>query len=178
MLKNNEMWIEELKIICEIMKRNNEIIRTLPERGIIVWLSDYECKNCHRKGVFYADELEYGAFYECASAKYCPNCKAVFDVIEGQNFAPYEQKRFLPIMKKKLIAALELYKESGADIKNILPVYLDGICPLCGGRTYTFVKDLGGIDYYWNYWTVCVNPSCPWPGVHREEYEPGPYYSF
>lgn len=172
--EDKEAWVEEFKIICEIMRNKNEIIRTLPDRGIIIWLKDLECKNCHSKGVFYGDELEYGEFYECASATYCPNCKTVYDVIMGKNFAPFDQERFLPLMKKKLLANPELLKKLESE-PNLPPEYRNRCCPICGGRTYTFVKDLGGVDNYINYWTVCVNPNCDWPGDHHEEYEPGPF---
>lgn len=161
--KNCATWLREFKSICESMRRiDNETTRTLPDRGKIVWMKDVECKNCHHKGVFYGDELDYGEFYECARLKYCPYCETFFDLYIGVNFDP---ERFLPIMKKKLLANPELRKMLEPDLP----------CPKCGGETYTFVKDLGGIDYCWNYWTVCVNPNCDWPGSRHVRYEPGPY---
>ncbi|MCS7254285.1 MAG: hypothetical protein RMK18_09800 [Armatimonadota bacterium] len=159
-------WQMKFAIICERMRCRGETKRRLLGRGIIVWCPDLECPNCGSKGTFYGDELEYGAFYECAFARYCPACKMVYDVIEGKNFAAYRQERFLPIMKRKLLANPQLRAHL---TKN------KGACPVCGGDTYTFHKDLGVIDYYDNYWTVCVNPNCGWPGTHHEEYEQGPY---
>ena len=110
--------------------------------------------------------MDYGAFYEVASAKYCPRCKKMQEVITEQNFAIYSQERFLPVMKKKLIENPELRRELKKEDKG---------CPRCGSSTYTFYKDLGAIDYYDNYWTVCTNPDCDWSGMHRETYEQGPY---
>lgn len=149
--------------------------RTLPLRGGIVFHPDLKCPHCHSKGVFVGKELEYGAFYECAWAKYCPTCRKTFDVLEGDNFAPFDQERFLPIMKKKLIELICKSSEKG--LFRIIPctvLSLKGPCPQCGADAYTFYKDLGGVDHYHNYWSVCINPLCTW-SQHYESYEPGPY---
>ena len=172
-------WQKELQDVCEEMKGKRETRKSLPERGRIVWCPDLECPNCHNKGTFYGDDLEYGAFYECAFARYCPTCQKIYDVIEGRNFAPFKQERFLPIMKSKLMANLQTFERPYLTIGTELRpgcTYLDKnekTCPVCNGDTYTFYKDLGGIDYYENYWTVCINPACNWAGEHRETYESG-----
>jgi hypothetical protein len=156
-------WQEEFQSMCEEMKKNNEIKRSLSERGEIVWCPDLKCPNCHNQGTFYGYDLEYGEFYECASAHYCLTCKKVYNISAGINFASYGQDRFLPIMKKKLIANPQICKEPSFLVK--------GICPICKGNTHTFQKDLGAIDYYDNFWKVCVNPNCKWPGEHYETHE-------
>lgn len=176
-----EGWQENLRLVCEEMKKNHEDERSLSDRGRVVWCPDLVCGNCHSVGVFYGDDLEYGEFYECAFARYCPTCQKIYEIITGRNFAPYGSERFLPIMKKKLIANLELFQRSHLTVGTEFRPGSTGItkdeepCLKCGGDTYTFHKDLGGIDYYDNYWTVCVNPGCNWPGRHRESYESGPY---
>jgi hypothetical protein len=172
-------WQIQFQRCCDEMKKNGENNRTVPERGEIHWCPDLECPKCHNKGTFYGDDLDYGAFYECAFARYCPSCQRVYDAIKGRNFAPYDSPRFLPIMKRKLmvnpphiIPNLEQIREAwgfASITRN------EKSCPICSGDTYTFHKDLGSIDYYDNYWTVCVSPNCKWPGEHRETYESGPY---
>jgi len=158
-------WQKTFQDICDEMKRNSETERTLPNQGKIVWCPKIECPNCHSIGTFLGDELDYGEFYKCALARYCPSCQKIYAVTEGRNFAPYAQERFLPIMKRRLI-------ESPAFRKLIT---ITDPCPCCNETMYTFHKDLGGIDYYDNYWTVCINPDCNWPGKHREHIESGPY---
>jgi hypothetical protein len=95
---------------------------------------------------------------------------------------PYHQEDILPVLKKKLIEYLkakkrpkiqEMVSDLGLEFGSL--TRKEKSCPVCGGDTYTLYKDLGGIDYYDNYWTVCVNPNCSWEGVHIEKYEPGPY---
>lgn len=167
-------WQKEFQAICEEMKSNSETARHLPDRGKIVWCPEVECPNCHSIGTFLGDDLEYGAFYEVAFARYCPSCRKIYDVIEGRNFAPYNPKRFLPIMKRKLMAKLQTFEKSYLTIGTDL-IKNEKSCPVCGSDTYTFHKDIGAIDYYDNYWTVCINPACNWPGEHRETYERGPY---
>jgi hypothetical protein len=163
------------------MKERNEIERSLFERGHIVWCPELECPECHRKGTFYGDDLEYGEFYECAFARYCPACQMIYDITEGRNFAPYGSEKFLPIMKNRLLINPETFDKPHLTIGSEFRPGSASLtinkksCPVCGGDTYTFHKDLGGIDYYDNYWTVCANTSCDWPGEHRETYEPGPY---
>lgn len=171
-------WTKKFQETCEEMRKNNETTKFLPERGYIIWYQDLECPNCHNKGIFYGNELDYGAFYECASGCYCPSCKTIYDVVEGINFAPFNQKRFLPIMKKKLIELLPTLNLEPKSISEKLTHCLtknENSCPICGGDTYTFYKDLGRIDYYHNYWTVCVNPDCDWEGEHYEKFESGLY---
>ncbi len=165
--RKGESWQEEFQAICEEMKRNGETLRVLPVRGKIEWDSGSRCPNCFSLGTFVGDELEYGHLYKYASARYCPACQKIYNVLEGINFAPYRQEMFLPIMKKKLIKMLQ--KRGKVFLPKGYP------CPVCGSDTYIYHEDLGGIDYYDNYWRVCINPDCDWPGEHWETYEPGPY---
>ncbi len=158
-------WKKSFQEFCEEMTAQRQTTRTLPDRGVIVWYQQYACSECETYGTFYGSDLEYGAFYECASARFCPTCHKVFDVQEGINFAPYGSERFLPIMKKKVMAGAKPIRFSGAE----------NPCPQCGAETATFRKDLGGVDYYDNTWTVCPNPECDWPGSHSESYERGPF---
>lgn len=153
-------WQEVFKEICERMKENNETQKSLSPRGKITWYS-IQCPNCNSQGVFYGDELDCGLFYECASAYYCPNCRNLFGVSEGQNFAPHHPEKFLPIMKQKLMTKLDW---------DVSLVKEEFGCPFCGGPIYTFHKDLGVIYYWDNYWRVCPNPDCNWPGEHSENF--------
>ncbi|MFH1509209.1 MAG: hypothetical protein ABIE68_03530 [bacterium] len=154
-------WIDEFRALCVVMHAKCEVDRDLPERGRIHWNSELMCEACGSTGVFIGYDLEYGEFYECAMACYCPFCKQISNARIGINFAPYGSHRFLPIMKRKLIANLE-----SAPVKmNKEP------CSFCGGPTYRFIKDLGAVDFYDNTWTVCINPDCDWPGSHHESIE-------
>jgi hypothetical protein len=162
------------------MYAQGEEKRKLPERGEIIWENDLFCPWCKQKGIFWGRELEYGAFYECAEAKCCPACGEIFEERRGINFAPYEQKRFLPLMKKKLLNArhtfCQAYLAVGDDFRPGCTFLEKGSnsCPCCGGETYIFHKDLGAVDYYDNFWTVCVSSACDWPGEHYENYSPAP----
>ncbi|MGB3976921.1 MAG: hypothetical protein WBM02_00240 [bacterium] len=174
-------WLKSFLTICKEMNSNGETKRYLPDRGKIVWLPNLKCPHCLYEGTFYGDDLEYGAFYECASARYCPSCHKIYDAIEGRNFAIYDSEKFLPIMKKKLMAAPQTFENfyliSGTEFRpgGTTLTKEEKNCPRCGGDTYTFHKDLGAIDYHDNYWTICTNPICDWPGKHRAIYERGPY---
>ena len=93
----------------------------------------------------------------------------------GVNFAPYDQDRFLPIMKKKLLNLSQEDREHFRTPDGLLyePEIsrLHKVCPKCEGCCYSFTKDLGGIDYYINTWETCANPDCDWPGYHWEAIE-------
>lgn len=158
-------WLKIFQTICEEMKKTGEKEISLPGRGRIVLSLELECPKHHSGDKFIGIDLEYGAFYECAIASYCPSCQNIFETREGVNFAPYGQEKFLPIMRKKLIENPD-YRELCSPGES---------CPTCKGTTYKFYKDLGGIDFYDNNWTVCINPKCSWPGEHSETYEQGPY---
>lgn len=158
-------WREGFKNCCLKMKETGTVKKTLSDRGVIEWQPVRECGACKGTGLFTAHDIDYGEFFECACATYCPACgRAEFS--PGINFAPYDQERFLPIMKKKLI--------QDPSLAEILKLE-EGTCPVCGGVTYIYCKDLGGLDYYDNWWESCASPDCDWPGSHREEYEQGPY---
>jgi len=162
MVNDSPSWREKFVIACQEMSKNGETERSLPERGKISWRAKFNCPNCHANGIYSGDELEYGAFYECASARYCPSCQKIYNDVEGVNFSIYMQDKFLPIMKKKLMA----------DSHAIPQTSPGDPCPVCQGLTRTFSKDLGFVDLYDNFWTVCINAACDWPGHHLENHEP------
>lgn len=159
------IWLKTFRILCDEMEKSGETEKAFLDRGEVIWCPKVECSRCHSVGTFLGDDLEYGAFYEVAFARYCPSCQNIFEDWEGVNFALYVSERFLPIMKKKLI-------ENPDSLESCPP---DGSCPACDSVTHTFHRDLGAIDFYDNYWRVCINPGCNWPGEHREIYEQGPY---
>jgi hypothetical protein len=164
-LDYKEDWKETFKNECIKMESEKLAIKSLPGRGSIKWCPEIECLICNELGIFSGTELDCGNFYECATASYCPHCKKVGVFQTEVNFAPYNQRRFLPIMKKKII-----------DQPNIVKKLKEAsLCPACGHECYSYEKDLGGIDYYDNTWTVCSNPYCSWPGKHYENIERGPY---
>jgi len=159
------LWQDQFRTVCEAMAGRGLASKALPEQGTIQFLPQKTCEQCGGAGVFLGDELDCGRFYECASAMWCPACRTVRVVSQEQNFAPWDQQRFLPLMKKKLIQRPEF----------LGLVEQEGVCPRCGGPCYSFSKDLGAIDYCDNTWTVCTNPACAWPGRHVETYQTGPY---
>lgn len=124
------------------------------------------CNVCQSDCYFHGDDIECGKLYEVAIVRFCANCEKFELITDQANYAPYAQKEFLPIFKQKVI---HLAFAESEDQTPSQP------CPICGSKTVSFSKDLGGIDFYDNYWTVCVNPFCDWPGEHREEFEWGPY---
>jgi len=160
------LWQDQFQTVCEAMASEGAASRDLPDQGMIQWLPEKTCEQCGQAGVFLGDELDCGRFYRCASAMWCPACRTIRVISEERYFAPWGQKRFLPLMKKKLIERPEFLGLAGQD----------GVCPKCGGPCYSFSKDLGAIDYCDNTWTVCTNPGCDWPGRHVETYETGPHW--
>lgn len=48
------------------------------------------------------------------------------------------------------------------------PKLLDEACEKCGGKVYCCHGDLGGVDYYDNYWHVCL--GCDSINKHTEHY--------
>lgn len=159
------IWLKTFRILCDEMKKSGEIEIAFLDRGGVIWCPEVECTKCHSVGTILGTDLEYGSFYECAHARYCPSCQNIFEAWGEVNFAPFGSEKFLPIMKKKLIENPD-YRELCSPGAS---------CPTCSGATYRFYKDLGGIDFYDNYWTVCINPKCSWQGEHFESYEQGPY---
>ena len=160
-------WQDGFRAVCEALASQGLTTKSLPGQGTIQCLPKRICEQCGQAGVFLGDELDCGEFYECASAVWCPACRNLQVISEQRYFAPWDQKRFLPVMKKKLIEHpqfLELVVEGGA-------------CPKCGGPCFSLSKDLGASDYYENTWTVCTNPQCAWPGSHLETFETGPYWA-
>lgn len=153
-------WKEEFRKACVRMAKESLDSVYFPDRGYVKWLSGKECKRCGKKGIFSGYNLEYGKFYECAIADYCPKCGSVNVIETDVNFARNDQERFLPIMKKKLIEDHGL--RSG--IKKA------DSCPECGGQCLSYEKDLGVVDYQINTWTICINPNCNWPGNHKEKF--------
>jgi len=147
------------------MAREGARSRELVPRGQIDAKSDIRCLICQSDCYFMGYDLECGKFYETATAHFCCNCEEFKVVTDECNYKPYAPKKVLQLMKYKIALSPERY--SSGDASNR--------CPVCGGATYTFHKDLGGIDYYDNFWTVCKNQYCDWQGQHREEFEWGPY---
>jgi len=158
-------WQEAFIRTCMAMAREGARSQELVPRGQINAKGDRRCPICQSDCYFIGEDLECGKFYETATAHFCCNCEEFTVVTDECNYAPYKPQKVLQMMKYKIALSPERY--SNADNSSR--------CPVCGGATYTFHKDLGGIDYYDNFWTICTNQFCDWPGQHREEFEWGPY---
>jgi len=156
-------WQEYFIRACLAMAREGLHSRELKPRGTIT--TSGKCPICKSDCCFLGYDLECGKFYETASASFCCNCGNFEVQTTDANYSTYNPLKVLQVMKYKVSLSPEQYSSSDKPTK----------CPVCGAPTYTFHKDLGGIDYYDNYWTVCINPFCDWPGQHREEFEWGPY---
>lgn len=147
------------------MAREGTRSREFVQRGQISAKVDNRCPSCQSDCYFVGDDLECGKFYETATARFCANCEE-FDVVTDEcNYGAYRPQKVLQVLKYKIALSPDSY--SNADASSP--------CPVCGAATYTFHKEIGGIDYYDNFWTVCTNQFCDWPGQHREEFEWGPY---
>lgn len=156
-----EGWKSKLKDICDQMVQESKTRVELPsDSGLVSKVTDKPCEKGHTEKVFRGEEFECGFLYERAQGLYCGDCSEIFKSEEGINFAVYREKRFLPIMKRKLI-------ENPSFLKEVTP---DVPCYICTGPTYSIIKDLGFIDFYDNKWSVCINPECTWPGEHSESY--------
>lgn len=158
-------WQETFIRTCLAMAREGVRYRELTPRGKIEAVG--RCNICQADCYFLGEDIECGKLYEVARVRFCANCENFEIITDDANYAPYSQKKFLPIFKQKVVHMF--FTESSESQVETQP------CPICGSRTVSFSKDLGGIDYYDNFWTVCVNPFCDWPGEHREEFEWGPY---
>ncbi len=159
-----ESWLEKFVEACKEIKAKGVKLMGLPGQGVVGCDDALKCKKCGRAGIFYGHELDNGEFYECASARYCPSCETIDEIVTGCNYAaPYNQKSFLSLMKKKLISDPRFLS---------CVIEVEGRpCPECKNSTYNYHKDLGMLDFYDNTWTVCINPSCNWQGEHDEKYE-------
>ncbi|WP_417914040.1 hypothetical protein [Candidatus Electronema sp. JM] len=102
--------------------------------------------------------------WKVISATFCRNCEKLTVINDEMNYALNSEAIFLPILRQKLMQEPTLKER----VRETIP------CSECGEPTYTFDKDLGFVEPYDNYWTVCVNPACSWPGKHSEE--KGLYY--
>lgn len=157
-------WREAFIRTCVAMAREGTRSRDLVPRGQINARLEIRCPVCHSDCFFRGHDLECGSFYETATAHFCCNCEEFKVVTDQANYASYNPRKVLQMMKFKIALSPERYSNAVASRP----------CPVCGAGTYTFHKDLGGIDYYDNSWTVCTNQFCDWPGLHSEEFEWGP----
>lgn len=146
------------------MTREGCRLREFAPRGRIEAIPSVRCPDCHADSYFVGEDLECGKLYETARARFCAHCEQFHVLTEECNYEIYNPSRVLQVLKAKI---------------GLLPAgtvdQASPPCPTCAGSTYTVHKDIGAIDYYDNYWTVCTNPFCDWPGTHREEVECGPY---
>ncbi|MCS7146056.1 MAG: hypothetical protein RMJ28_05545 [Nitrososphaerota archaeon] len=160
-------WRDRFRAACEEMRGEGETRRTLADGAKIIWCPDEKCYRCGNIGVFYGTDFfckeknqSEGVFYY---GEYCPACERV---ILDSWFLPIERAE-LAVLKKLIIedplfrARVELEKR--------------GKCPVCGSDTYTYHREVGGVDYVDEYLIVCINPSCIWSGNYAVYWEPGPY---
>lgn len=152
-------WNEAFVRTCYAMAREGARVRTIEPRGKISIDSKIRCPTCNSDSFFIGEDLECGKTYEVARARFCAVCDHLEVLTEDANYEPYNQRRFLPILKQKFVFSVAPVNSTGDP------------CPLCGFDTITFHKDLGGVDFYDNYWIVCTNPYCDWPGAHLEQLE-------
>jgi len=157
-------WRENFIRACIAMAKEGCRRRELTPRGSIEASRASRCPDCQSDSYFEGKDLEIGKIYETADACFCANCERFVDVAPEHNYEPYDPLKVLQVLRTKIRLAPPDTVDSDSPP-----------CPICGGSTWTFHKDLGGIDYCDNYWIVCRNPFCDWPGAHREEFEWGPY---
>lgn len=166
MVKIKDWHINFINNRKEILE-NTSTIKEIYPRGKIEQVTE-ACNQCGYRYIYRGEDLECGKLYEVARATYCPSYGNLDVLTDECNYKLYNQIDFLPILRSKIVQNPNLKR----DLIESQP------CPKCGKPTYTFEKDLGGIDFYDNYWTVCVNSICKWPGRHQEDFEWGSYAGF
>lgn len=158
-------WQEAFIRACNSMKQEKVYSRKFAPTGQINAKTQKRCPVCGSDEYFIGEHLEFDHPSQTVNAGFCGKCEH-FEF----GIAPYDLQRALAIMKHRVTHTMTKETIPAPDSKEA--------CPTCGATTITFHKDLGGIDFYDNYWTVCTNRYCLWPGKHREEHEAGPYAQF
>lgn len=152
-------WTDTFREWCDKMRKDSIDSKVLPDKGSIQFEATKPCPKCNSPGVYVGKGLDTEFIDDGANASYCGGCNSFFDIDSWfTKSGRFDPESYLPILRGKLMENQKLLEY----VKPSNP------CPKCETKTYIFEKDLGLIDYYRNYWTVCINPPCTWPGSHNE----------
>jgi hypothetical protein len=154
-------WQEAFIRACNSMKQEKTYSRKFAPTGQINAKTQKRCPICGSDEYYIGEHLEFEHPSQTVNAGFCGKC----DHFEF-GIAPYDLQRALEIMKQRFIHAQP--KETLPNPDNKEP------CPICGAATATFHKELGGIDFNDNHWTVCTNRYCTWTGKNHKVHETEP----